>query len=215
MEITKEKILEAVKKARENGTKRKFNQAFDLSIALKNIDLKKPSNRINTEVVLPHQFKPENKICVFAYEDMALKAKEANADRIIDKDQLAQFAGNKKDAKKLARSYDFFLARTDMMPQIGKILGQALGPLGKMPKPVPPAVDIRPIIEKFRRTVPIRMKNNPIINVKVGDESMTDEQIAENIMAIINFLENKLEGLQNIKGITLKTTMGKPVKLKE
>ncbi len=215
MEITRDKVLEAVKKARENATKRKFNQSFDLSIALKNIDLSKPANRINTEVVLPNQFKPENKICVFAYDDMAIKAKEANADRIIGKEELAQFAGNKKEAKKLARAFDFFLARTDMMPQIGKILGQALGPLGKMPKPVPPAVDIRPIIEKFRKTVPIRMKTNPVINVKVGDESMTDEQIAENIMAVINFLENKLEGLQNIKGITLKTTMGKPVKIKE
>jgi large subunit ribosomal protein L1 len=44
---------------------------------------------------------------------------------------------------------------------------------------------------------------------------MKDEEIAENITVIVRRLEGKLKrGMKNIKSITLKTTMGKPVELK-
>ena len=45
-------ITKAIEKARESP-RRKFKQTFDLIISLKNLDLKKPENRIKTEVTLP------------------------------------------------------------------------------------------------------------------------------------------------------------------
>jgi len=43
---------------------------------------------------------------------------------------------------------------------------------------------------------------------------MADEEIAENIQAVVRRIEGKLKrGIQNIKSIHLKTTMGTPVKV--
>jgi len=42
-----EKLMAAIKKAREDS-KRNFKQAFDLSVNLKGIDLKKPENKVKT-----------------------------------------------------------------------------------------------------------------------------------------------------------------------
>ena len=41
-------ILEAIKKARENSKKRKFSQSFDLIVNLKNINLKKAGDNVDT-----------------------------------------------------------------------------------------------------------------------------------------------------------------------
>lgn len=59
------------------------------------------------------------------------------------------------------------------------------------------------------------MRNNPVIHVRVGTKDMEDEKIAENIKAVLEFLLEKLEkGIQNIKSIYVKTTMGPPVPIK-
>ena len=60
------------------------------------------------------------------------------------------------------------------MPLVGRILGPVLGPRGKMPIPVPPNADIAALIKKHRKTVVVRMRNQPIIQVSVG--SATDER---------------------------------------
>jgi large subunit ribosomal protein L1 len=44
---------------------------------------------------------------------------------------------------------------------------------------------------------------------------MSDEQIAENIQAVLRRLEGKLKkGLKNIRTMVIKTAMGPPVELK-
>jgi len=49
----------------------------------------------------------------------------------------------------------------------------------------------------------------------VGDETMSDEDIAENIEAVISAVVGKLKkGIRNIKSIYVKTTMGEAVKIK-
>jgi large subunit ribosomal protein L1 len=101
------------------------------------------------------------------------------------------------------------------MPIVGKSLGAVLGPRGKMPTPVPPNANIADQITRHQRLAIVRLKSTPIIQNRVGTEDMKDEQIAENITAIIRRLEGKLKrGIKNIKSITLKTTMGKPVEMK-
>jgi ribosomal protein L1 len=46
-------------------------------------------------------------------------------------------------------------------------------------------------------------------------EDMKDEEITENIMAVLRVLEGKLKkGMKNIKFAIIKTTMGSPVKIK-
>ena len=101
------------------------------------------------------------------------------------------------------------------MPLVGKILGPVLGPRGKMPIPVSPTADIASLIEKHRKTVIVRMRNQPVLHCRVGSENMKEEEIAENIQAVLGVIEGKLKrGIKNVKLAYIKTSMGKPVSIK-
>ena len=67
-------------------------------------------------------------------------------------------------------------------------MGISLGPRGKMPIPVPPNVDIKELIERYRKIILIRTRNQPIIQCRVGTENMKDEEIAENVQTVIRVL---------------------------
>ncbi|MHA1131994.1 MAG: hypothetical protein ACTSQQ_14435, partial [Candidatus Helarchaeota archaeon] len=94
-------------------------------------------------------------------------------------------------------------------------------PAGKMPLGppkgkgiVPPNADLSPVVDSYNKMVRIRMRNNLVINCKVGNETMESQVLAENIQSIINFLEDTLEkGLHNIAKISIKMTMGAAVRV--
>jgi large subunit ribosomal protein L1 len=215
MPLNQETILTAVKEAREKSGKRNFSQSIELILKLQDIDMKSPESRIRENVELPYASEKTNRICVIASGELALKARKANADSIIDRAELESLAGKKQDLRRIANEHDFFIAEAPLMPLVGKILGPVLGPRGKMPVPVPPAADITSLIAKHRRTITLRMRNQPILQSRVGMENMKDEEIAENIQAVLRILEGKLKrGLKNIRFVYIKTTMGTPVKIK-
>ncbi|MHA1311992.1 MAG: 50S ribosomal protein L1 [Candidatus Helarchaeota archaeon] len=222
MPVNSDIIKKAVKEAKNNRNKGNFVQTLDLSINLKEIDLKQPKNRINTEIILPHGPGKDIKICVCTTSgDFALRARQEGL-TVLDKDALLELQKNKKEAKKIAKQFDFFIASVEVMPIIAKSLGPVLGPQGKMPLGppkgsgiVPPTTNIKPLIEKYKKTIRLKMRKSLQINCPVGKEDMDDDLITENILAVITFLENNLEkGLKNIKSIFIKTTMGHSVKVK-
>lgn len=210
-----EAINKAIKTVRESTKKkRKFKQSIDMAVNFKDLDMSKPESKINLEVVLPHPSPKPIKVCAFAFGDTALRAKQAGVDRVVEREEIEKLGGDKKQARKLASGFDFFIARSDLMSLIGKNLGPVLGPRGKMPTPVSPTVDLKPIVERTRRLAKVRVGRLPTIGVRVGTEDMKDEDIADNIRAVIEALTGKLErGDRNIKSVYLKTTMGPPVKL--
>ncbi|MCS7096228.1 MAG: 50S ribosomal protein L1 [Candidatus Bathyarchaeota archaeon] len=216
MPLEQKTILEAVKEAKEKAGERKFTQSVELILNLQDIDMKSPEGKLHENIQLPHPLPgKENKICVIAAGELALKAKKANADLVMSREELEGLAGKKKDLRKIANEYDFFLVEAPLMPLAGKVLGSALGPRGKMPVPVPPTADINSLIERYRKTVAVRIRNQPIIQCRVGTEKMKDEEIAENIQTIIRAVEAKMKrGIKNIKSICIKTSMGNPVKIK-
>jgi large subunit ribosomal protein L1 len=215
MPLDQKTILTAVKEAREKSEKRKFNQSVELILKLQDIDMKAPEAKIQEVVELPYALEKPNRICVIATGEMALKAKRANADHVIERGELEGLAGKKQELRKIANGYDFFIAEAPLMPLVGKILGSVLGPRGKMPVPVPPSADIAGLITKHRKTVVVRMRSQPIIQSRIGMESMKDEEITDNIQAVLRALEAKLKkGLKNIKFAYIKTAMGSPVKVK-
>ena len=215
MPIDMETLTNAIKEMKEKSRKRNFTQSVELIINLQDIDPKKPEGRIQELIELPKASKKQNKVCVIASGELALKAKKAGADYVLTREELEAMAGDKKKQRELAKNYDFFLAEAPLMPLIGKILGSILGPRGKMPTPVPPGADIAPLIEKRRRTVMVRVRGQPVLHCRIGTEDMSDEELAENAMAVLNALEVKLKrGLKNISSIYLKPTMGQPVKIK-
>ena len=130
-------------------------------------------------------------------------------DLIIKPEEIEDLAKDKKKFKKITDEYDFFIAEAPLMPTIGKTLGVVLGPRGKMPRPVPPHIDITGIVKNLRQTIRIRSKANKTFHTIAGKEEMGKEQIAENIDTIIKRLESKLErGRMNIGSVYVKATMG-------
>jgi large subunit ribosomal protein L1 len=84
-----------------------------------------------------------------------------------------------------------------------------------MPVPVPPNADVAGVIARNRKTVVVRMRNQPIIQVPVGTENMSEDDLVDNIQAVLRLLEGKLKrGLKNVKFMFIKTSMGTPVKIK-
>lgn len=215
MPLDNKTISEAIKQAKEKSGERKFNQTVDLILDIVEIDMKSPEGKIQEVVELPHSTGKPNKVCVIASGEFAIKAKNAQADFVVDKADLEGLAGKKKELRKLGSDYDIFIAEAPLMPLVGRILGPVLGPRGKMPIPVPPNADISALLNKHRKTVVVRMRNQPIIQVPVGSQQMKDEELVENTMTILRMLDGKLKrGLKNVKYAFIKTSMGEPVKIK-
>ncbi|MEN6591713.1 MAG: 50S ribosomal protein L1 [Methanobacterium sp.] len=205
----KQEILEAVKKAKEDAKPRNFTQSIDVVINIKDLDVKKPENRIDEEVLLPQGRGKDVRIAFIADGELALQAKNAGADLVITKSDLEELGKDRKEAKRMANTYNFFIAQADMMPLVGRFLGPVLGPRKKMPKPVPASAKPDPIIDRLKNTVNVRIKNQPVIQALVGTQEMDDERIAENIETILGILDRNLEkGRNQIKSMYVKTSMG-------
>ena len=211
--VSNNQILELVKKARETSTKRKFTQSAELTLVLKDIDVKKGFN-LNEVVALPHKSSRQPTICVIATGDMGSKVRKAGVDRVMEPQELDRLGTNKREARKVVRSYDFFLSDTGQMATVGRSLGQFLGPKGKMPTPLPYGAPVEAIANRFRSSVRVKAKSQLNLSAKIGDEKMEDSQLAENASAVISAVEKKLpQGDKNIKNAMVKFTMGKTAKL--
>ena len=102
---------------------------------------------------------------------------------------------------------------TALMPRIGRVLGQALGPKGKIPTPVPPNAPVEAMIQRMRTAVRVRSRGSLGVAAKVGDSTLTEGNLADNILAAVQAISKKLpNGDKNIRTIMVKTTMGHPAK---
>ena len=209
--ITEAQLLEMIKNVKKDAKQRKFKQALEIIITFKDIDVKK-GFALNEIVQLPKTSSPAA-VCVMATGDMSTKAKAAKADAVIGTEELDRFAANKRESRKFINKYDFFLADTKIMPVVGKVLGQLLGPRGKMPVPVPFDAPIESFLQRFRSSIKVRVRGSLSLSCKFGDETMDDADLAVNAHAIVSAVEKKLpNGEKNIRRIMIKTTMGKPTK---
>ena len=212
--VERAKIVEAVKAAKEKAPERKFSESVDITINLKNIDMAQPKNRIDETILLPHGTGTNVGIVVLGKGDITTQAKEAGVDLIIGPEEIERLGGEPREARKIAGKYRFFLAETAVMPSVGRYLGPRLGPRGRMPTPITSGQDIRPIVERLRSSVKIRTKDKKVFHVKVGNTQMNEDQVAENIDAVLKRVESVLEqGHLNVRSVYVKTTMGPAVKV--
>jgi len=205
-------LTQMVSESKKGQKQRKFKQTVELIMVFRDIDVKK-GFAINETVQLPRKLSHPASVCVVASGDLGLKAKGANADRVVDGIEVNKVGSNKRESRKLINGYDFFLSDTSLMATVGKTLGQFMGPRGKMPMPVPFNAPIDSILERFRSSIRVRLRNSLSLACKIGDETMSDEDLVANANAVIGLVEKKLpSGDKNIKKIMIKTTMGKLVK---
>jgi large subunit ribosomal protein L1 len=213
---SKEAFIRAIKELRERTPKRKFKQSIELSFRLRDLDLKRPENRISEAVELPHPVNKPVRVCVIASGDLASRAKRSDVDGVLDRGELEALSGDKKAAKKLVNRYDHFIAEASLMPLVGRVLGAMLGPRGKMPTPVPPTAPVEDVVTRHRRLVRIRVRDQPSIKCRIGTEDMSEDELADNALAVVSAVEAKLpKGPKNVDNIRLKATMGPSVKVVE
>jgi len=207
----KDAYLEAIKKVKA-GKARKFKQSIDMVLNLKNIDLKKAENKIKAEFTLPHPTGKKRVVGFFA-KNLIPQVKKLEGVRMIRSDEIDSYRGRKKQMKKLARECYCFLSEAPLMPSVGKVFGQVLAPIGKMPKPIPPAIpNVGPLVERDRDAIKVVLKTSPVFQLSVGDEGMDDAKIAENIEKVVSVFRNELpRGKEQLKNVLIKTTMGVPV----
>lgn len=191
------------------GKERKFDQSVDLIINLQKFDAKK--NAINLVVSVPHKIK-DKKVAGF------LETKNANIETIT-KDEFKQYL-DKKKLKRLVKKFDFFIAQASLMPKVATTFGRVLGPSGKMPSPQLGILfdvndkAVKELKEKINSSVKIKTKE-PSIKLSIGKQSMKDEELIENILAVYDaILKAMLKEKENIKNIEIKFTMTKPQKIK-
>ena len=204
LKIDLKKALEELRKNKE----RKFDQTVDLVINLQKFNLKKDS--FNLVVTVPHKIK-DKKIAAF------LETKNSLVDTIT----FAEFPkySDKKKLKKLVKKYDFFMAQASLMPKVATTFGRILGPAGKMPSPQLGIImnadekSIKEIKSKVDNSVKIKT-TEPSIKVAIGKQSLKDEEIIENVMAVYKAVEKSLvRGQDNVKNVEIKFTMTKPIKI--
>ena len=211
--IASNKVNQVIEDALKSDKERKFVETVEVAINLRDVDLQNPQKRINAEVALPHGRGRPARVAVFAQGEMAVISKKI-VDTVLGPEQIDELSENKREARKLADKFDFFIAETGLMATIGKSLGVVLGPRGKMPRPIPPQADIERIINSLTNLVPVRSKDRPTFHVPFGNVAMSKEQLADNLETILKRVESNLDrGTDNISSIWVKTTMGKAVRL--
>ena len=206
-------IEDAVSRAIDEAPERNFEETVDLAVNLRDLDLDDPNNRVDESIVLPSGTGQDTRIIVFAEGETAIRAEEV-ADEVLGNEGLDDLGDDDDAAKDLADETDFFIAEANLMQDIGRYLGTALGPRGKMPTPLQPDDDVVETIERMKNTVQVRSRDRRTFHARVGAEDMSADEISDNIDVIMRRLFTDLEkGPQNIDAVYVKTTMGPAVEV--
>jgi large subunit ribosomal protein L10Ae len=216
--VSKDTLFECVNavldgsKGDNDGKKRKFLETVELQIALKNYDPQK-DKRFSGTVKLRHIPRPKFRICVLGDQQ---HCDEANANNLpfMDAEALKKLNKNKKLVKKLAKSYDAFLASESLIKQIPRLLGPGLNKAGKFPTLLTHNENMMAKVDEVKATIKLQMKKVLCLAVAVGHVDMNSDELAQNINLTINFLVSLLKkNWQNIRSLHIKSTMGPPQRL--
>jgi len=205
-------MLSSVESAGSDDKKRKFVETIDLQIGLKNYDPAK-DKRFSGSIKLPNVTKPKFEVCILGDAAHCDEAK-AKSFPFLDIEALKKFNRNKKMVKKLAKQYDAFLSSELVIRQIPRLLGPGLNKAGKFPTLLTHNDDMAEKVSELKCNVKFQLKKVLCLSVAVGHLGMTDEQLLTNVQMAINFLVSLLKKhWQNIKSITIKSTMGRPQRI--
>ncbi len=187
------------KELREKATKRKFDQAVDFVLTLRNFDPRK--TKIDFYVDLHNERGRRMKICALVGPELVNNCKKF-CDFVITKDEFKNYA-NKKAIKKLASEYDYFIAQMDVMKDVATVFGRSLGPSGKMPNPkagcvLPANGNVEAVVNKLQKQVRVKTDNtNPQIMCTLGRENQSDAILADNLLTLIKATIPNLPSQQN------------------
>ena len=114
--------------------------------------------------------------------------------------------------------FDVVVATPDMMGVVGR-LGRVLGPKGLMPNPKAGTVtmDVTKAVNDIKAgKIEYRLDKANIVHVPVGKLSFTEQQLAENIDALMSAITKAKPSAakgQYYRSVSISSTMGPGVKL--
>lgn len=192
-----------------NRKKRGFEETVELQVMLKDYDPQKDKKFMGS-VRLPYVPRPKLQICVIGDQAHLDEAKKIEGLETKDKDALKAFNKSTKDIKRWAKKYHVLLCTDSIVKELNKILGPILNKINRFPIAITHNEPLEKKIEEVKSSVKFQLKKVLCLGVAVGNVTMTEEQIRQNVVISINFLISLLKkGWQNVKSLNIKTTMGK------
>merc|ERR1712211_19460 len=199
--------MSGASKVSKETKKRKFAETIDLQVGLKNYDPQK-DKRFSGTVKLRHIPRPKFSVCVFGDQQQHDEAKEKGVP-FMSADDLKKLNKQKKLVKKLAKKYDAFLASESLIKQIPRLLGPGLNKAGKFPSLLTHGDDIIDKVNDLKSTIKFQMKKVLCLSVAIGNVSMSEDELVQNIHLAVNFLVSLLKKhWQNVRSLYIKSTMG-------
>ena len=202
-------VPEAVEKVK-SITKAKFDETVELAVRL-GVDPRKAEQIVRGTITLPAGTGKTNRIAVFASGEAAQAARDAGADEVGAEDLVAKVAGGFLD-------FDVAIASPELMGQVGG-LGRVLGPRGLMPNPKTGTVttDVAKAVSEFKGgRVEYRTDKIGNVQLRVGKVSFSREDIARNVVAVIDELVRVKPASAKgryLLSVTISSTMGPGVKI--
>lgn len=202
-----EEAISLVKKA----ATAKFDETVEAHIRL-GVDGRHADQQIRGAVVLPNGTGKKVRVLVFAKGDKVDEALAAGAD----------YAGGEELIPKIQNDgwldFDVVVATPDMMGVVGR-LGRVLGPKGLMPNPKAGTVtmDVTKAVNDIKAgKIEYRLDKANIVHVPVGKLSFTEQQLTENIDALMSAITKAKPSAakgQYYRSVSISSTMGPGVKL--
>ncbi|XP_062166353.1 large ribosomal subunit protein uL1-like [Alnus glutinosa] len=206
----REVISQVLNSAKEKN--RKFTETVELQIGLKNYDPQK-DKRFSGSVRLPHIPRPKMKVCMLGDAQHVEEAEKIGLE-YMDVEGLKKLNKNKKLVKKLAKKYHAFLASEAIIKQIPRLLGPGLNKAGKFPTLVTHQETLESKVNETKAMVKFQLKKVLCMGVAVGNCSMEEKQLFQNVQMSVNFLVSLLKkNWQNVRCLNLKSTMGSAIRL--
>ncbi len=187
-----------------------FDETVDAAFNL-GVDPRHADQMVRGTIVLPNGTGKETVVLAIATGEKAKEAKEAGAD----------YTGKDEFFEKIEDGwleFDAVVATPDTMSDLGK-LGRILGPRGLMPSPKTGTVtfDIGEAVEDLKAgKVEYKADKEGILQVPVGKVSFSEEDLKENIEALVEAVKRDRPAAAKgvyIRSLNISSTMGPGVKV--
>lgn len=187
----------------------KFDETVEVHVKL-GVDPKKSDQNVRGTVLLPNGTGRVVRVIAFAKGDNAKAAQEAGADIVGDQDLIDRLKAGFTE-------FDVAVATPDMMAQVGKELGRILAQKMPNPKAGTVSANIAGAIRDIKAgKVEYRLDKTAIIHTIVGKASFGEEQLLENVNALLDAIVRAKPSASKgtyLKSVTFASTMGPGVKV--
>jgi len=130
---------------------------------------------------------------------------------VMSQDDLKKLKKDKKLVKKLAASYDAFLASSSLIRMIPRLVGPGLNKAGKFPSVLGANDSISDKVDQQKASIKFQLKSKKTLclGVPVANVEMSLEDVVTNVTLSVNFLVSLLtKNWQQVKRLYIKSTMG-------